>query len=121
MLGGIQQTKIHVQSMPLGDLLTLVSQGQLQIPRFQREFVWPVSKTRSLLDSMYKEFPIGTLFFWQAPADQALIFRELGDLGIPKPDPHQRISYILDGQQRLTSLYAAGNALAIGSKEWRRK
>ena len=105
--------------MPLGDLLSLVAQGQLQIPRFQREFVWPVSKTRALLDSMYKEFPIGTLFFWQAPVDQVQIFRELDDIGIPAPAPHQKISHILDGQQRLTSLYAAGSGLDIGTKDYR--
>ena len=118
MFGTIQQSKITVQSQPLGDLLSLVAQGQLQIPRFQREFVWPISKTRALLDSMYKEFPIGTLFFWQAPADQARIFRELEDLHIPAPNPHQNVSYILDGQQRLTSLYVAGNALKIGANDY---
>jgi hypothetical protein len=67
---------------------------------------------------MFKEFPIGTLFFWQASAEQALIFRELEELHIPLPNPHQNISYILDGQQRLTSLYAAGNALQIGSNDY---
>jgi len=114
----IQQSKIDVRPMPLGDFLGLVAQGKLQIPRFQREFVWPISKTRALLDSMFKEFPIGTFFFWQAPPDQAIIFRELEDFHIPAPNPYQPISYILDGQQRLTSLYAAGNGLSIGSKDY---
>lgn len=118
MFGTIQQSKIEVRTMPLGDFLSLVAQGQLQIPRFQREFVWPITKTRALLDSMFKEFPIGTFFFWQAPPDQAIIFREMEDLRIPPPKPHQQISYILDGQQRLTSLYAAGNALTIGSRDY---
>ena len=118
MFESIQQSKIDVRPMPLGDFLGLVAQGKLQIPRFQREFVWPISKARALLDSMFKEFPIGTFFFWQAPPDQAIIFRELEDLHIPAPDPHQPISYILDGQQRLTSLYAAGRGLSIGSKDY---
>ncbi len=114
----LQPSKITVRSMPLGDFLELVAQGQLQIPRFQREFVWPISKTLALLDSMFKEFPIGTFFFWQAPADQAITFRELEDLHIPAPDPHQPVSYILDGQQRLTSLFAAGHSLSIGTKDY---
>lgn len=118
MFGSMQQSKIKVQSMPLQDLLSNLAQGNLQMPRFQREFVWPVSKTRDLLDSMYKEFPIGTLFFWQAPADQHDIMREMKELGIPAPQPHQPISFILDGQQRLTSLYAAGNGLKLGSKDY---
>jgi uncharacterized protein with ParB-like and HNH nuclease domain len=49
MFGTIQQSKISVQSQPMGDLLSLIAQGQLQIPRFQHEFVWPNSKTRTLL------------------------------------------------------------------------
>ncbi|MGG6237291.1 GmrSD restriction endonuclease domain-containing protein [Nodosilinea sp. AN01ver1] len=104
--------------MPLRDLLSQMAQGYLQMPRFQREFVWPVSKTRALLDSMFKEFPIGTLFFWQAPSDHSDIFRELRDLKIPPPQVNQSISFILDGQQRLTSLFAAGNALKIGSRDY---
>lgn len=62
MITGLKQSKIEVQSMKLSDLLTTMAQGNLQMPRFQREFVWPVSKTRALLDSMYKEYPIGKLF-----------------------------------------------------------
>lgn len=97
MFAGLQQSKIEVQPMKLSDLLTTMAQGNLQMPRFQREFVWPVSKTRALLDSMYKEYPIGTLFFWQAPSDEAaLIIRELTDLQIPAPQPHQQISFILE-------------------------
>lgn len=95
-----------------------MAQGHFQMPRFQREFVWPVSKTRSLLDSMFKEFPIGTLFFWQAPGDYFDIFRELKYLDIPSPEPNQAISFILDGQQRLTSLFAAGNSLKIGNRDY---
>lgn len=118
MFGNMRQSKIDVRSMPLKDLLTSIAQGHLQMPRFQREFVWPISQTRELLDSMYKEFPIGTLFFWQATSDQTDIIRELTYLGIPAPQPHQPVAYILDGQQRLTSLYAAGNGLKVDSRDY---
>lgn len=120
MFSAMQQSKIEVRPMPLKDLLVNMSNGHLQMPRFQREFVWPISKTRALLDSMYKEFPIGSLFFWQAPPDQASIFRELKELGIPKPMPNQAVSFILDGQQRLTSLYATGNGLTLKSSDYSR-
>ena len=100
----LQEAKITVQRMELASLLNLMAQGQLQIPRFQREFVWAITKTRSLLDSMYKEYPIGTFFFWLAPNENADLFREMSELNIPRPGPGQPVSFILDGQQRLTTL-----------------
>ena len=116
----MQVPKITVQQLDLATLLNHMKQGNLQIPRFQREFVWPTTKTRALLDSMYKEFPIGTFFFWQAPNGYSHYFRKLADLNIPEPAPGFPISYILDGQQRLTSLYVTINGLTVRSQDYGR-
>ena len=116
----LQEAKIDVQRLQLANLLNMMSQGQLQIPRFQREFVWAITKTRDLLDSMYKEYPIGTFFFWQAPTEQSGLFRELSELNIPQPRSGQPVSFILDGQQRLTSLFVTINGLAIGARDYGR-
>lgn len=116
----MQQPKIDVQSSKLGSLLNDMAQGNLQIPRFQRKFVWSVSKTRELLDSMLKEFPIGTFFFWRAPEEFGKLFREVEWLGIPSPKPGFPVTYILDGQQRLTSLYVTINGLSFGSRDYSR-
>ena len=116
----MQVPKIAVQQLELASLLNQMKQGNLQIPRFQREFVWPASKTRELLDSMFKEFPIGTFFFWQAPNGFSQFFRKLTALHIPEPSPGFPVSYILDGQQRLTSLYVTINGLQIGSQDYGR-
>jgi len=97
-------------------LLNDMETGNLQVPRFQREFVWPLTKTRELLDSIYKEFPIGTFFLWRAPAGSQPLYRPLGDMGIPEPKPGMPVSYILDGQQRLASLYVAIKGIRV---EWR--
>lgn len=114
----MQLPKIVVQPQSLAAILTSMKTGDLQIPRFQREFVWPISKTRALLDSMYKEFPIGTFFLWKAPDGIPPLSRPLKELGIPGPQPGARVSYILDGQQRLTSLYCVVNGIDIDSKEY---
>lgn len=114
------EAKIKVQPMELANLLNLMAYGQLQVPRFQREFVWPVSKTRKLLDSMFKEYPIGTFFFWQAPLEYADLFRDLPDINIPKPDKGAPTSFILDGQQRLTSLFVTINGMTISGKDYSR-
>jgi len=112
--------KIDVRPTSLAVLLQDMEAGRLQVPRFQRDFVWPLSKTRALLDSIYKEFPIGTLFLWHAPTDAPHLFRSLADIGIPEPAPHTPLSYVLDGQQRLISLYAVVSGLKIGSRDYGR-
>jgi hypothetical protein len=112
--------KIDVQQRRLSQLRNDMESGKLQVPRFQREFVWPLTKTRALLDSMYKEFPIGTFFLWRAPADSPHLIRSLEELGIPEPKPGSEVWYILDGQQRLTSLYVTLAGYKVGSRDYGR-
>jgi len=116
----MQIPKIDVQNQNLPTLLSDIAAGKLQIPRFQRDFVWPVTKTRALLDSMYKEFPIGTFFLWKAPSSSPSIARPLVELGVPQPSEGEQITYILDGQQRLTSLYVAIKGIKVGSTDYGR-
>ena len=117
----MQPPKIDVQQQKLAGLLHEMENGKLQVPRFQRKFVWPLKKTRDLLDSMYKEFPIGTFFLWRAPLGSPSLFRPLADeLGIPGPQKGVEVSYILDGQQRLASLYVTIKGLKCGSRNYGR-
>jgi len=110
--------KIIVRSDSLPTLLNGIRAGHIQVPRFQRDFVWPLSKTRKLLDSMYKEFPIGSFFLWNAPANAPLLSRPLPELEIPAPQPGSAITYILDGQQRLTSLYCVIFGIRFGQRDY---
>ena len=112
--------KIDVEEKRLAELLNEMKTGKLQVPRFQRDFVWPLTKTRELLDSMFKEFPIGTFFLWRAPADTPPLFRPLQELGIPTPRTGQEVTYILDGQQRLASLYAVVNGIRLNGRDYGR-
>jgi len=117
----VKLPKIDVQQRKLPELLFEMESGKLQVPRFQREFVWRLTKTRALLDSMYKEFPIGTFFLWRAPRDSPFLFRSLEeDLGIPEPKPGSEVSYILDGQQRLASLYVVIKGIKYHSRDYGR-
>lgn len=116
----MQLPKIDVQRDSLASILMNMKSGALQVPRFQRDFVWPLTKTRALLDSMYKEFPIGTFFFWRAPEGCPPLSRPLDELGIPGPQPGAKVSYILDGQQRISSLYCAVNGVRFGSRNYGR-
>jgi hypothetical protein len=116
----MQKSKIDVHPHELPDLIGDMKAGKLQVPRFQRDFVWPLTKTRELLDSMYKEFPIGSFFLWQAPADSPPFSRPLSELGIPAPKPGAEVIYILDGQQRLTSLFAVIYGVSLYGRDYGR-
>jgi uncharacterized protein with ParB-like and HNH nuclease domain len=45
-------------------LLEEVETGQIKIPQFQRQFVWDISSSAKLIDSILKGYPIGTFIFW---------------------------------------------------------
>lgn len=84
----------------LGALIEFIRIGQIGLPDIQRPFVWPNTKVRDLFDSMYRGYPVGYLLFWQNSLSEGA--RAIGTDGKQKvPD-----LLIVDGQQRLTSLYA---------------
>lgn len=84
----------------LSKLIEDIDIGEIGLPDIQRPFVWTPAKVRDLFDSMYKGFPVGYLLFWvNAQGNGA---RQIGTGGKQKVP---RL-LIVDGQQRLTSLYA---------------
>ena len=94
----------------LPDVVGRIRKGEWKIPRFQREFVWEKRKVVELLDSMYKEFPIGSFFLWVPPEEYAHYYKDIPELKI-EPTGKHRTHFILDGQQRLTSLYVTARGL----------
>jgi uncharacterized protein with ParB-like and HNH nuclease domain len=116
----MQPQKIKVSHNILINLMVDMERGHLRIPRFQREFVWERIRIQKLLDSMYKEYPIGTLFFWEAPPQYNELLRDVEDLGQPPLIDGKSYTLILDGQQRLTSLYAVIKGLAIDGEDYRK-
>ena len=63
-------------------LLDALTEGSLRVPRFQRDFVWERSKIVALLDSIFKEYPIGSFFLWETTGKHNLFYRDLPELGI---------------------------------------
>ncbi len=113
----IQKIKIE-SDYKLPDLIHEIEKGALRIPRFQRKFVWEKSKVIKLLDSMYKEFPVGSFFFWTAPKKYYFFYRDIAKLNLPKPDKYSEMSLIIDGQQRVTSLYATIKGLDLYKRDY---
>lgn len=82
------------------DLVSGIASGQVRLPDLQRPFVWSNAKGRDLIDSMYRGFPVGELMFWKnEDSDHS---RTIGLTDKTQSATMQ----VIDGQQRLTSLYA---------------
>lgn len=85
----------------LAGLLHYIDIGDIGLPDIQRPFVWSNAKVRELFDSMYRGFPVGYLLFWANQAVQGI--KQIGTVQKAHRVPSL---LIVDGQQRLTSLYA---------------
>jgi hypothetical protein len=88
------------------DLIFEIEKGHIKIPKFQRDFVWSIDKTAKLLDSILKGYPIGTFILWETK-ERLNDIKNIGNIPLPAVPDDIKIQYVLDGQQRITSLYAA--------------
>jgi len=98
--------------MNYSTLLSDIEKGLVKIPQFQREFVWSRDKVAGLLDSIVKGYPIGTFILWKTKEELRSI-RNLGNAKLQATPKGDFINYVLDGQQRLTSLFASLKGLKI--------
>ena len=89
----------HTQ-YPISSLVEQIDSGELSLPDLQRPFVWKRSKVRDLFDSLYHGYPAGYFLFWAAPSpvDYHTVATSQGT--------SRGLKMIVDGQQRLTSLFA---------------
>jgi hypothetical protein len=91
----------------LGALIDAIYHGQIGLPDIQRPFVWKNVKVRELFDSMYRGYPVGYLLFWETGVSAGT--RKIGT--DQKQLAPNRV--IVDGQQRLTSLYAVIKGIPV--------
>ena len=91
----------------LQQVLDDLAKGYLQIPRFQRRFVWTDDQRLELLQSIRDGIPIGSILVWRTGLTALKTIREIGPhlLPDPVPSPTSSRSYLLDGMQRLATLY----------------
>ena len=85
------------------ELVDKVRHGELALPEMQRRYVWPATRVRDLLDSLYRGYPSGTILVWET--DEDIETRELAVRANQAPTTSQKL-LLLDGQQRITSLSA---------------
>src|ERR1035437_1351927 len=94
-----------VTTITIRQLLQRIADGEIRIPAFQREFVWEPDRVQFLMDSIFKSYPIGTVLFWRTK-EKLSYDRDLGPFTLPEPKKEYPIDYVLDGQQRLTSIFS---------------
>ncbi|MBQ0749706.1 MAG: DUF262 domain-containing protein, partial [Roseovarius sp.] len=93
-----------IEKEDLKDLLANAHKGTLQLPDFQRDYVWTDEDVRSLIASIAKGYPVGALLTLQTGGSVDFKPRTLEGVPTTAAQPEE---LLLDGQQRMTSLYQA--------------
>jgi len=107
-----------INNWNLSRVFSELEQGNMRIPRFQRSYVWERSKIVKLLNSIYNEYPIGSFFLWETDGDMESFCRDITEFGFPDKPAAGKFTFILDGQQRITSLYVALKGKKLGSIDY---
>ena len=105
-------------SRSIESLLSAIDDGKIILPEFQRDYKWPIEKTEILFDSIFKGLFIGSLILSKPKFDLACKKIDLRERGSRKHKPkstlyksedfeNKDIYALLDGQQRITSIYRA--------------
>ena len=84
--------------MKISTILDHIDNGHIALPEFQRGYVWSRAQVRGLMESLYRDHPVGSLLVWATDASEATV------RGDQDPAPGV-VKLLLDGQQRITSLY----------------
>jgi hypothetical protein len=90
----------------IDELARRIHMGDILLPKFQRSFVWERGQILALLDSVARGYPIGSVLLWQSRQELRSENR-IADLDIQLPKPDYPVNYLLDGQQRLSTICAA--------------
>ncbi len=85
------------------ELVKDVKSGDIKLPKFQRPFVWNKEDVLKLLDSVYQGYPIGSVLLWLT-REKLAAERKIADLEINERPNEYPTNYLLDGQQRLSTL-----------------
>lgn len=96
------RTEVVPEVVFLGKLIERIGDGKVRVPRFQRAFVWKQADLHALLDSILRGYPIGSILVWETEED----IESSGRIGPVQlsPSPAGLVGYLLDGQQRVSTL-----------------
>jgi hypothetical protein len=100
----MSKAELQPQAIKIDKAITRIEAGDIKIPAFQRGFVWDQEQVLELLDSIYHNYPIGSVLVW-CSHEKLKATRNVAGLEIPDQPPEYPVNYVLDGQQRLSTVY----------------
>jgi hypothetical protein len=98
-------SEITPSAVKIDKLIPRIADGDVKIPAFQRHFVWKPGQVIELLDSIYNDYPIGSILLWNSH-EKLKATRNICGFNIPDRPESYPVNYVLDGQQRLSAIYA---------------
>lgn len=101
------------QTHPLMSLVHAIGSGSIGLPELQRPFVWPNAKVRDLFDSLYRGYPTGFLLLWETGV-------AVKSIGVGEKAQAPTLA-VVDGQQRLTSLYAVVTGAEVVRSDFKKE
>ncbi len=106
-------------SLSIRKIIEQVTSGAIRIPAFQRGFVWDAEHVAYLMDSIYKGYPFGAVILWRTK-EKLNSERDLGPFQLPDGQADFPVDYVLDGQQRITSIFGVfqSDLDAQGDDSW---
>lgn len=108
---------LSVNHCTIENILQDAQKGQIKIPQFQRRFVWDVTDCAKLLDSILKGYPVGSLIYWKTK-ESLRVVRNVGNFKFPSIPTDDYAFYVLDGQQRITSIIASLTGQCIDDADY---
>ena len=101
-------------SQTVSNLVDQFTDGTIQLPEIQREYVWTREKVRALVDSIYKGYPSGSILLWDT--DDPVQTRPTAAATEANSGTARATRLLLDGQQRITSLAAVTKGIPVRMK-----
>jgi hypothetical protein len=89
-------------TVDIRNLVDRIDRRELRLPEIQRGYVWKPPKVAALMDSLYRGYPSGSLLVWETSEG---VEERVPDIDGPSQKPMTPPQYLIDGQQRLTSLH----------------
>lgn len=101
-----RNAELETTSLRVQKIIDKIQDGEIKIPEFQRGFVWKQVQVIELLESVMKNYPIGSLLLWEADKEDKLdSSRNIAGIDLPDVPDNYPVQYCLDGQQRISTMF----------------